>query len=161
MISILCKYLILENISGETPRLLAPIYILNKHVADIAFKLLSKTMLDIKLLRFKRWKCIAVCCLLGVIQVCSATKEGLYLEDRLISLLEELKPGEFTQTELCDLKDLLTQGCVVCNHTFVNRDADKSLHEISSMSCSECSTTHLVEGNGAHSQRCKQPRDTA
>lgn len=146
-ISILCKYLILEHLSRQTSNLLAPTYILNKRVTMIAAKFLSKTALDVRLLNFNRWKCIAVCCLLGVIDVCvTDPEEGLHLEDSLISLLEELKPGEFTLKELCDLKQLLTQGCVVCSNTFVDRAVHKSLLKISSMSCCECRKKPLVRG---------------
>lgn len=158
MISILCKYLILDHLSRQTSSLHARTY-MNQHVTLRAAKLLSKTALDVRLLYFKRWKCIAVCCLLGMIKVCVMDpKEGLHLEDSLISLLEELKPGEFTQKELCDLKKLLTQGCVVCSSSFVNRDVHKCLRKISSMSCSECKKKNLpVRGKkkrlrGANSQ---------
>lgn len=73
-------------------------------------------------------------------------KEGLRLESSLMSLLEKLKPGEFTQKELCDLSEMLTQGCVVCSSSFVNPDVYKALRKISSMSCSKCRKTALVRG---------------
>lgn len=138
MISILCKYLILEHLLGQASPTPSPIDVLNESFILVAANLLSKCALEIRLLRFKSWKCIAVCCLLGVIKVCTMDpKEGLRLESSLMSLLEKLKPGEFTQKDLCDLSEMLTQGCVVCSSSFVNPDVYKALRKISSMSCSK------------------------
>lgn len=149
MISILCKYLILEHVLGQASLAPSPIDVLNESVILVAAKLFSKRTLDIRLLRFKSWKCIAVCCLLGVIKVCTMDpNEGLRLESSLMSLLEKLKPGEFTQNELCELSEMLTQGCVVCSSSFVNPDVYKALRKISSMSCCKCRKTALVRGKG-------------
>lgn len=74
-------------------------------------------------------------------------KEGLRLESSLMSLLEKLKPGEFTQKDLCGLSEMLTQGCVVCSSSFVNPDVCKTLRKISSASCAKCRKTTLVKGN--------------
>ena len=137
MISLLCAYLILDY--GKPSTLLTTEYILKDQAAFVASKLLSKTTLDVAFLRLKRWLCIAVCCMLGVIVECvTEPKEGLRVEDSLIALLEELMPGKFTQTELGDLKMLLSQGCVVCTGSFVSRAVRDSLRRISSMSCSDC-----------------------
>ena len=137
MINVLCKYLILEHL-GHRTTLSEYINGLSRRVNKIAAERLSKMALDIRLLQFRRWKVIAVCCLLGMIEVCAANiREGLHLEDSLISLLEELKPGEFTQQELSDLKSLLTQGCLVCSDS-LDSHVHKSLCKVSSMSCSKC-----------------------
>lgn len=138
MIRILCRYLILEHFNGKPSAVLTPNAV-SELVTAVATKLLTKTALDITLLRFRRWKCIAVCCLLGVIDVCvTDPKEGLHVEDCLIKLLERRKPGRFTHKELYDLKKILTQGCVVCNSVFINPDVRKALLAISSLTCSLC-----------------------
>lgn len=138
-IRLLCKYLILEYLSGTGPRSTAPLHFLNQRATAAAAKRFARTTLDIKLLSVKRWKCIAVCCLLGVIEVCVTNcKVRHRLEDSLISLLEQLKPGEFTRKELCAVKQLFARGCVVCRSAFVNIQVHRLLCKISSMSCSKC-----------------------
>lgn len=161
MISILCKYLILEHLIGQTSPSPSPMDELNASATLAAANLLSKRALDIRLLRFKSWKCIAVCCLLGVIKVCTMDpSEGLRVESSLMSLLEKLKPGEFTQNELCDLSKILTQGCVVCSSSFVNPDVHKALRKISSMSCGKCRKSALVreKTDGCWSKQTKDKR---
>lgn len=138
LISLLCKYLILEHLIRQTPRATTA-KALNQPVTEKAVTLSLKIALDVRLLWFRRWKYIAVCCLLGVTGVCVMnTRQVSQLEESLISLLEELRPGEFTRKELRDIKRLLTQYCVVCRSTFVNHDVENSLRKISSMSCSKC-----------------------
>ncbi|KAM7406642.1 hypothetical protein PAMP_001009 [Pampus punctatissimus] len=75
-----------------------------KQILKKAAEVLTKTALDLKLLRFERWKCIAICCLLSAI--------AMYAESPSHG---KLKPGELTREELHDLKELLTVGCVVCS----------------------------------------------
>ncbi|KAE8277889.1 hypothetical protein D5F01_LYC24057 [Larimichthys crocea] len=136
MISILCKYLILKHISRSVSR--SALSALDRGVAHKAAEVHTKIALDLKLLRFQRWKCIAVCCLLGAIDVCTNDpSEMIYLEDELMALMEKLKPGEFTREELHDLKGLLTVGCVVCSSSF-HRRVRRYLLNVSSMSCTEC-----------------------
>lgn len=117
IISILCKYLILKYIGRTAPHLSTSV--LNQLITERAIKLLTKTTLDLKLLRFDRWKCIAVCCLLSAIEVCAGNPlETVCLEEDFMSLVTKLKPGGFTWEELCDIKELLTLGCVVCSGAF-------------------------------------------
>ncbi|TKS75731.1 hypothetical protein D9C73_010108 [Collichthys lucidus] len=131
MISILCKYLILKHISRSVSR--SPLSDLDRGVAHKAAEVHTKIALDLKLLRFQRWKCIAVCCLLGAIDVCTNDpSEMIYGK-----IMEKLKPGEFTREELHDLKGLLTVGCVVCSSSF-HRRVRRYLLDVSSMSCTEC-----------------------
>ena len=146
MISVLCKYLILEHLTrnpADSERLTSATY---KRVILTAVQFFSKITVDTSLLRFKRWKCIAACCLLGVIEVCvTNTEEGLCLQDSLISLFEKLKPGDLTLGELCDLTTSLTQGCVVCSTWFVSTTVHNSLRKLSSMSCYKCKNDNVLE----------------
>lgn len=136
MISILCKCLILKCISRRASHL--PISTLDRHITERAAEFLTKTALDLELLRFERWKCIAVCCLLGAIDVYAESPlEMIYLEDELMALMEKLKPVEFTREELHDLKRLLTVGCVVCSSSIYRR-VTISLFKVTSLSCAEC-----------------------
>lgn len=136
MISVLCKYLILKCISRRASHL--PISTLDRRITHKAAEVHTKIALDLKLLRFERWKCIAVCCLLGVIDMYTESPlEMIYVEDELMALMEKLKPGEFTREELHDLKGLLTVGCVVCSSSF-DSAVRGSLLKVSSLSCGEC-----------------------
>lgn len=135
MIGILCKYLILTCTKRRAS------HSLDRHATMRAAELLTKIALERKLLRFERWKCIAVCCLLGVIEVYPGNPlEGICLEDGLLSLMVKLKPGEFTYEELCDLKGLLTTGCVVCSMPCDSK-MRTSLLKVSSKSCADCTKT--------------------
>ena len=146
MINVLSKYLILEYLSGqpvENRHLNTADY---KNVILTAVDFLSKIAVDTSLLRFKRWKCIAACCFLGVIDVyLPTTEDALCLEFSLISLFGKLKPDDLTIWELCDITKSLTQGCVVCSTLFVCPTVHSSLRKISSMSCCECKNGNVVE----------------
>lgn len=140
-ISVLCKYLVLEHRSKAepSPGYQEPTYGLEKRANFEAVSFFSRTTLDVRLLRFERWKCIAVCCLLGVNKECVTDPvRALHIQDTLMSLLEELKPGEFTPEELSDLTRLLTRACVVCSSSFVNCKVRNGLRGISLLSCCEC-----------------------
>lgn len=108
LISILCKYLILD-LSKETSSDSRLDHV--NCVIEIVNRLLLKTTLNIKLLQFKRWKCIAVCCIIGLSEVCDIDEH--YLGNNLIALFEKLNPGEFTHEELCDIKTVLREDCSV------------------------------------------------
>lgn len=116
-IAVLCMYLIL-TLPNRGDR--EHCDDLNRRAVSIAIDLLSKTTLDIRLLRFKRWACIAVCCLLGVCTVCHSVHEER-LETTLITLLGELMPGGFTRATLYELRMAFTRECVVCTSSFVTQ----------------------------------------
>ncbi|KAI4797413.1 hypothetical protein KUCAC02_025142 [Chaenocephalus aceratus] len=139
-IGLLCRYLILELLSSQPSSYVSRDWIQKQaHATRTALCYFTKTALDVKLLRFEWWKCVAESCYLGVFVVCIKDSiEGLCVERSLMSLLEELTPGEFTFAERSDLQGLLVRDCVVCSGVFVNLCVRNSLRTISSKTCTRC-----------------------
>ncbi|KAK7915602.1 hypothetical protein WMY93_011363 [Mugilogobius chulae] len=103
------SYLLLDLANLHKRNRIKVDHALNEQVTDEAVKYFWRTLLNIKLLPHDRWKCIVVCCLLGVVRVCDIKPRQMSsLRHDLISLLDKLKPGDLTMQQLVDLELLFT-----------------------------------------------------
>lgn len=137
VISVLCKYLILTHktkVLGDTVDLDG----LNARACDVAFELVIRVGLDVMSLHFKGWKVISMCCLMGVMDACTTTtQEIIGLETELMSLMEELRPSQFTQQEMYDIELLFLKPCVVCNTRFNSSQICNALRRLTG-TCTQC-----------------------
>lgn len=144
-ISVLCKYLILEYFS-QTPKPAISQHEAERRVNSIAGSLFTRTALNLDLLKFTRWKCIAVCCLIAMRRVCVTTEEEeLHLNMMFANLFHELRRRELTREDICDLTRLLTKDCFVCAAHFVSARVERAVRTLSAMSCTRC--CDLKNGN--------------
>lgn len=112
-------------------------YTLNQRVTAEALKWFWRAHLNVTFPFYDRWKWVGACCLLGVIKVFKLGQaHTVTLQHALISLLEEVKPGDFTLEQLFEIDSMLNAECVIPKLLSTDLETKHHLGKICSMVCS-------------------------